>query len=174
MKKSKIITAIGIFIILTVVLSNIGKHSNYTKRIHFNSTQELLEELNSKPLAAFKNESRNYNNLVYSDTFNECLSKRKRITSPAIDYSKLDVKINQDKNTEEDRNKIINKYLSLGKNLKKFDKPEKIEGYNLSGTSENIYSKHTEKINMDVVMIDEGEGWVIDYFLINPQGDKND
>lgn len=174
MKKSRIVTFVGTFIIVTVLFSTVGKNCTYEKRINFTSTKDLLEELNSKPLAAFKNENKNQYNIVYSDNFNECLSKRKRITSSGIEYSKLNVKTNDNGNSEEDKKRIRDNYLSLGKNIKSFNEPEKMEAYNLVGTCENIYTKNMEKINMDVVMIDEGEGWVIDYFMINPQGDQHD
>jgi hypothetical protein len=174
MKKSKILTIAGLFIIVTVILSMVGKSNVYEKKVNYTSTDEVIMALNSKPLAAFKNESKKSYDIVYSDVFNECLSKRKRVTCPSINCSKLNIKVNEDKNDTENKERIKNNYISLGKNIKSFNISDKIEAYNLVGTCEDIYKKKLEKIDMDVVMIDEGEGWVIDYFMINSQGDKND
>ncbi|MBD7912413.1 MULTISPECIES: hypothetical protein [Clostridium] len=174
MKKSKVLTLVGILIIITVILATVGKSHSYEKKMHYNSTDEVIAELNSKPLAAFKDNRKIHGNIIYSDSFYECLSKRKRVTCPAIDYSKLNVRVNNEKNNEENKERIKAKYISLGRNINSFKETEKIEACSLTGTSEDLYDKSVNKIDMDVVFIDEGEGWVIDYFMINSQGNKND
>jgi hypothetical protein len=156
------------------LLATVGRSHTYEKKVKFTSAKDIISELNSKPLAAFKDESKRKYNIVYSDIFNECLSKRKRITSPGITYSRLNVTINKERDNEENKKLIIENYLSRGKNIECFNTPDKIEAYNLIGTCEDLYDKKNDKVNMDVVLIDEGEGWVIDYFNINPQGDQND
>ena len=165
MKKSIILIITGIFIIVTGLLCNLGKTSSYKKKISFSTPEEVIEKLNLSTLAT-KDPTKNNAKIIYSDDFYECLSKRKRLTDPGVAWSTIDMKINKEKNITSDKERILNDYIKKYKNLKDFKVAEKIEAYSLVGQCTYV-SNYEESINVDVVFIDEGNGWVIDYFMYN-------
>lgn len=162
MKKSIIITIAGTFIITTTLLCNLGKSAIYEKKISFSTPEEVVAKLNVSTLAAVR--TTNMSDIIYTDDFYECISRRKRLTDPLVVWSQVNVEINKDKDPKLEKERIINDYLARGKNLNNFKIEEKIEAYNLSGTCIYI-PNYKSNIEVDVVLIDEGNGWVIDYFM---------
>ncbi|PRR81087.1 hypothetical protein [Clostridium vincentii] len=176
MRKSTILTIAGTFIIMTGLLCNLGKSASYSKKINFSEPEEVLGKLNSSTLAAFENSNLNGSDIIYTYDFYECLSSRKRLTSPGVIWSDVDLNINKDKDPKAESERIINDYLTRGKNLKNFKSEKKIQAYNLSGTCIYVYNGKSN-IEVDVVLIDEGKGWVIDYFMVRSdvlEGEQND
>lgn len=165
MRKSTILTIAGTFIIMTGLLCNLGKSASYSKKISFSEPEEVLSKLNSSTLAALENSNLNGSNIIYTDDFYECLSSRKRLTSPSVFWSDVDLNINKDKDPKAESERIINDYFTRGKNLKNFKSEEKIQAYTLAGTCRYVHSDKSA-IEVDVVLIDEGNGWVIDYFMV--------
>lgn len=161
MKKSVGIIACGIFIIATIFLCYKDMNSVYEKKLVFNSPNEVIEVLNSNVLMGRDKDYR----YVNSDAFLECLSKRKRITDSSINFLTLKLKYSKDINTDEHKENLVNKYFSLcERNLKGYETPLKVQGATYSFKGKDSSGENDGY--MDIIFIDEGEGWVIDYFLI--------
>ncbi|MGG7177537.1 hypothetical protein ACQPU1_08100 [Clostridium paraputrificum] len=169
MKRGMIIAIAGTFIVATIMLCT-GSKDIYQKKVHYKSKNEVIDVLNNEILSAFDN-SNFSSELVYSDAFKECLSQRKRLTESGINFSRLDLKVNENINNEEEKKKISADYLKRLENLEKVNKSEKIEAIPLTGKAYREYPAQWNMtneicgINMNVVLIDEGEGWVIDYVM---------
>lgn len=169
MRKSFKVIVLGIFIISTAMLMCRSGGKAYEKKMTFNSIDEIIEVLNNNVIKV-EEKSGNY---IDSNIFLECLSKRKRITDSTLYYSRINLEYNKEKNTEKAKKQIINEYLKLCKeNLEGYEVPDKIEA--------GIYDFHGKyadgagdnEAEMKLVFIDEGEGWVIDYFIINDGGEE--
>lgn len=170
MRKSFKVIVLGIFIIVTVMIMCRPVGKAYEKKITFSSIDEIIEILNNNSLNVI-DKSGIY---VTNNIFSECLSKRKRICGNNLEYSRINLKYNEEKNTENAQKQVINEYLRLcKKNLDGYKVYDKIEAriYDFEGTyiHDNTYNKG----EISLVFIDEGEGWVIDYFMINDLGEEN-
>jgi len=165
-RKSIILTITGTFIIITGLLCNIGKPSIYEKKVSFSSPDEVINKLNISNLAVLEDPTINNWNIIYSDDFNECLSKRKRLTNPGGMWNELDVEFDTNKDLKIEKERVINDYITKCKKLKDFKVEEKLEAYSLVGTCMGIEG-YGSLVAIDVVLIDEGNGWVIDYFMDN-------
>lgn len=168
MKSIKILIFAGIFIIITSLICFTGRGEVYKKKIYYNSPEEVINVLNSKPLNAYEGREGSYFNLVNTDDFKECLSKRKRTTGSLMHFSTLNLSIEKDFNEEE----IRNDYISRVQNLKDYKVSDNIKPYLLKGTYGTPYGQYG-KINMYMVFIDEGEGYVIDYVKYSYDNNNN-
>lgn len=170
MKKSTIVVLIGGFILLTAFLGPMSHEKMYQKQKNFNSVDELVQVLNTKPLFTLKNNSSG--KIVETDDFKECLSVRKRLTDSDMNKAKIDVEeiIDLDEKTKND---LLDYYDKLReKNSKRLSiaKKEavrlKIQSYYISDyrTGELEPSKYNNAYEvMDLILVDEGEGYVIDF-----------
>lgn len=164
MRKSFKVIVLGIVVIITAMLMCKSGNKAYEKKLTFNSIDEIIEVLNNNPLEAKDKSGVN----VTSNIFSECLSKRKRICGHNLEYSKIKLKYNEEKNTKKAKNQIISEYLNMCKeNLKGYKTPKKIDAriYDFQGNYTYDEDEHEGEISL--VFIDEGEGWVIDYFMIS-------
>lgn len=171
MKKTKIIIGAGIFIIITFFLCSSGE-SYYEKEIEFKTEKEVVEHLTSNPLYANKGD-RDFYVLTETDSFLECLSKRKRYTTSLVDCQEISI-LKERELDESGKIAIKDDYISKAKNLKGYNIGEdvKVLSYEVSYTLN--YNKDREKGMMNLVLIDEGEGYVIDYLtLSNLGGEKH-
>jgi hypothetical protein len=169
MKKSTIIIAIGIFIIVTAALGMNNKKM-YQKQKHFETADEVIQQLKDNPLMIIDKEG----NLSETDELKECLSERKRLTYSYFNYGKIDIK-NIDNLNETEKKGILQKYEILRSNFSKRRPITKEEPIRLTidayysdieeGTVK--YKNAGEKLNLDLILIDEGEGLVIDYVMEN-------
>lgn len=159
----------GIFIVTTIMLSTSSKKI-YEKTKSFSSPKEIIDIIGNTTLGAFDS-NKEY---VNTSELNECLSKRKRVTYSQLDYAKLDVKELPENNTVEIKNQIISDYKSKINHLEGLSVPDKVDAVRLVGRGIPIYmmnhtdlaeeEKYNNNLRLDIVFIDEGEGWVIDYF----------
>ena len=166
MRKGNIIAAIGIVVIIAFLLSISDKNKLYEKKVNYKSPDEVISVLNSIPLSVYDKSS---NTFIQNDEFKECLSKRKRVTDSLVGFRDLKLEIDTERNTEKGKEEIISYYLSKLDNLYSYEKPNKIEAVALKGIGRTQYYSGEDDfitLNLDVsiVFIDEGEGWVIDYF----------
>lgn len=171
MRKSFKVIVLGIVVIITVMLMCKSGNKAYEKKLTFNSIDEIIEILNNNPLEARDKSGAN----ITSNIFSECLSKRKRICGHNLEYSKIKLKYNEEKNTKEVKNKVISEYLNMCKeNLKGYERPKKIDAriYDFKGTY--TYDDYECKGEINLVFIDEGEGWVIDYFMISEYSEEEE
>ena len=175
MKKGVIVTVCGILIIATTLLSSVNKYEVYEKKKHFTEVEDILDVLNENTLVAVKEEPSGFST-AYSDEYYECLSKRKRLTDPLLNFSNYELKIDESRNNKEEEESIKENYYKLRKNLKNLDEPQKVKALPLVGRAKNVmypYINNSEvkedefwhNIKMDIVFIEEGEGWVIDYMV---------
>lgn len=169
MKKSTLVVLIGGFIVLTAFLGPLSQEKMYMKQKNFNSAEEVIKELDNKPLVVRVN---NRYAFKESDDFKECLSVRKRITDSGANFSKVDIKevVDLDEKTESD---FLNYYEGLRKKYTKklpisIEKAVrlKVDTYSISSYYDDNYLKQDDDVKekfMDLILVDEGEGFVIDY-----------
>lgn len=170
MKKSTIVVLIGGFVLLTAFLGPLRAEKMYKKAENFKTPEEVIEMLDGKLLMQLKNGERY--TLEQTKDFAECLSVRQRITKPEINRSKIDVRevIDLDEKTEND---ILSYYSILRERFSKrlpITKQKvlrlKVDSYRLNdyetGEMERVGEDGLYSI-LDIVLIDEGEGYVIDF-----------
>ena len=169
MKKSKIICIIGVFIIATTLICNIGKEQFYRKQRYFNTPEEVISIINNTDFHGYeRTKLGTVSRMVYNPDFLECLSKRKRLTSSTIYWDALELATNEEGNTEENLDRIRRDYINGLNRLEGVAIPSKIKPYSFKakgyyyGGSAKEESEEIQTVEM--VLIDEGEGWVIDYF----------
>ena len=170
MKKSTIVVLIGGLILLTAFFGPLEHEKMYVKQKNFQSVDEVIEVLNTQPL---KQISKNSYRQEYTDIFEECLSVRKRLTQSGFYPAKLDVDEIVDLDDDEE-NKILNYYMKLRERFSKRLPISKSEVVRLKVTQYYIDDQRTGKLEkqsyddssysiLDLVLVDEGEGYVIDF-----------
>lgn len=169
MKKSKIVIAAGAFIALTLFLG-IQKDDTkmYEKQKMFSSSTEILEQLNDKTIRTYNIANGKYE---VSPDILECFSQRKRLTS--IDLNGNEIEINSVIELTDDQQKaIIDEYNKLKQSYSKRKPVSKTEAVRIkvqpyyrhySEDGEETVEPRDHLIYMNLVLIDEGEGMVIDY-----------
>lgn len=165
MKKSTGVVIIGVFIILTAFLG-MSDERIYQKQKHFNTVNEVLEQIKDKPLVASKDDGE----ITQTNDFKECFSERKRLTDLNFYYGKIDIKKIYDLNDKQKKS-ILKEYETLRNNFSKrhpITTEEairlKVDAYHYMYTGQGkLKYNEPQKITMDLVLVDEGEGLVIDY-----------
>lgn len=172
MKKSTIVVLIGGLILLTAFLGPLENEKMYVKQKNFQSVDEVIEVLNTQPLKQISQKKNSYRQ-EYTDIFEECLSVRKRLTQSGFHAAKLDVDEIVDLDDDEE-NKILNYYIKLREKFSKRLPISRSEVVRLKVTEYNISDPRTGKLEkvqyddssysiLDLVLVDEGEGYVIDF-----------
>ena len=165
MKKSIIAIGVGAFILVTVLLCMNTEVKMYQKQKHFDNVNDVLTQLeNNEIRKSDRNSERDE-----TDEFQECLSKRKRLTYSEIDYK--NIKINKVEELDNEKKKsLIEDYNKIQKELAMPYKPTKIEPVRLD--IQGTYPHKDQNGNVvtvnsiiDLIMVDEGEGMVIDYYV---------
>ncbi|ALP90313.1 MULTISPECIES: hypothetical protein [Clostridium] len=171
MKKSTLVVLIGGFILLTALLGPVSSEKMYKKQKNFNSPEEIIQVLETKPILRMKDGTRG--ELKETEDFSECLSVRKRLTESDLHYAKIDVEevVKLDEKSEND---LLNYYSKLRERFSKrlpISKQEavrlKVNTYYYSNPrtgeiEKNQYDNSSYEV-LDLVLIDEGEGYVIDF-----------
>ena len=178
MKKSTLVILIGGFVVFSAFLGPLNQKKVYEKKENFTSTQQILDVLNEKPILAANERFA----MKEKDDFLECLSQRKRITDSQFQFAKISIEevIEMDEKTKDS---MLNYYEKLRNNFTKarpVTKEEpvrlKVKKYSYEFTDPYNY-EIKEDINedksatiIDAVFIDEGEGYVIDFFNFFDEG----
>ncbi|WP_244835386.1 hypothetical protein [Clostridium sp. BJN0001] len=156
MKKRKIVfyTIIIIALSLNLLIPYLsGKNKVYEKKSEFKNSDEVIQNISNVTLKDPKNND--------TDNFKECLSKRERTAgTDATYFNKIDVK--KVDYTSETVDKILKSYRNIRQNFYKSssDINEIAAVINVDTYMDNEF---LENSTYDVVFIDEGEGYVIDY-----------
>ena len=111
MKKSTIIIALGIFIVVTAFLG-MSTEKMYQKQKHFENTNEILQQIENKSLKAIDEKG----NFVESNDFKECFSERKRLTELQFHYGKIEIQ-KVDDLSENQKQTILKDYNTLRDNF---------------------------------------------------------
>ncbi len=166
MKKSIIAVGAGAFIVITSLLCINTDGKMYQKQKHFDTVNDVLMQLENNKLEVVDNDGQ----LHMTNEFEECLSKRKRLTFSEINFEKIEIEKIEELDHKE-KNSIIDDYNKLQERLALPYKPEKIEPVRLEiKGSQPQYNDYVPKsieyeYLIDLVMVDEGEGMVIDYYV---------
>jgi hypothetical protein len=173
MKKSTIIIMFGIVIIVTAFLG-MDNNKMYQKQKHFETVNEVLDQLNDKPLKAIDDTGK----LTETNEFKECFSERKRLTNLEFNFSKVNIEKVCDLN-EKDKSEMLSEYDGFRNNFSKRrpitrEEPVSliVDAYNYSSLKEKDDRSQKLKVNLDLV--DEGEGLVIDYIMYHSYVEGND
>ncbi|WP_236894570.1 hypothetical protein [Clostridium beijerinckii] len=175
MKKSTIIIMFGIVIIVTAFLG-MDNNKMYQKQKHFETVNEVLDQLNDKPLKAIDDTGK----LNETNEFKECFSERKRLTNFEFNFSKVNIEKVCDLN-EKDKSEMLSEYDGFRNNFSKrrpITREEPIslivDAYNHRYPEGN--DDRPQKLKVNLVIIDEGEGLVIDYITCHSyvEGKDND
>lgn len=164
MKKLTIAISAGIFVVITGLLCMNTDGKMYQKQKHFESVNDLLLQLENSKLQEIDTNG----DMHETNDFQECLSKRKRLTFSEINFEKM--KIEKIEELDEDKKKsIIEDYDKMQQRLSLPYKPMKIQPVRLDiqGTypAFNDYNSESTEYKVDMVVVDEGEGMVIDYYV---------
>ncbi|EHJ00886.1 hypothetical protein CDLVIII_4374 [Clostridium sp. DL-VIII] len=164
MKKSIIAVGAGAFIVITSLLCMDPDGKMYQKQKHFDTVNDVLMQLENNKLEVVDKNGQ----LHMTNEFEECLSKRKRLTFSEIDFGKIEVEKIEELNDKE-KNSITDDYNNLQERLALPYKAEKIEPVRLdikgSRPKYDDYVPEPIEYSIDLVMVDEGEGLVIDYYV---------
>ncbi|HEX9026162.1 MAG TPA: hypothetical protein VF839_06825 [Clostridium sp.] len=164
MKKSTIIIALGLFIVVTALLG-INNEKMYQKEKHFETTNEVLQQLDGKPLRGINEKGQ------FSETndLKECFSERKRLTNSQFDYGKIEIE-KVEELSENQKQSILKDYDKL---RNEFTKRRVLTKEEPVRVNVNVCYSHMEqgkityreprKLKIELVLVDEGEGLVIDY-----------
>lgn len=179
MKKSTLVVLIGGFILLTAFLGPLSSEKMYKKQKNFNTPEEIIQILNTKPILKVKDSVRM--GLEDSEDLSECLSVRKRLTGSDFRHAKIDVKevIQLDKKSE---NGLLDYYSKLRERFSKRLPISRQEAVRLKVNTYYYTNERTGEVEknghdniLDLVLIDEGEGYVIDFVnLLNSSEDIPD
>ncbi|ABR34055.1 hypothetical protein CLBKI_29670 [Clostridium beijerinckii] len=173
MKKSTIIIMFGIVIIVTAFLG-MDNNKMYQKQKHFETVNEVLDQLNDKPLKAIDDTGK----LTETNEFKECFSERKRLTNLEFNFSKVNIEKVCDLN-EKDKSEMLSEYDGFRNNFSKRrpitrEEPVSliVDAYNYSSLKEK--DDRSQKLKVNLVLVDEGEGLVIDYIMYHSYVEGND
>lgn len=166
MKKSTIIIVLGIFIVVTALL---GTNTNkmYQKQKNFETTTEILEQLSTKTLIAFDENG----GISETNDLKECLSERKRLTYSCFNFAKIEVKKIEELD-ENQKESILKEYDTFRREFSKRRPITKEEPLRVDVKAYNTYMEQgklrygePQELVIDLVLVDEGEGLVIDYIV---------
>ena len=174
MKKSTIAAGIGAFIALTALLCINTDDKKYEKQKYFSTTNEVLEQLDNNPILALDGKGR----MSETSQFNECLSKRKRLTYSDFHFKSMEIE-KVDELDEKQKESILNDYNQFQSQLSMKPKITKIEPIRLEAKVNYPYDEKNKELSgkIDLVLIDEGEGLVIDYiapYVTDEEKEKGD
>ena len=167
MKKSTIVIVLGLFIVVTAFLGISMDEKMYQKEKHFETTSEILQQMENKSLKAIDEKG----NIVESNDFKECFSERKRLTDLEFRYGKIEIQKIDDL-SENQKETILQDYNTLREKFSKrrvITKEEvvriDVKSYDSYINQGKIIYSDPNKSKLDLVLIDEGEGLVIDYIM---------
>lgn len=170
MKKSTLVVLIGGFILLTAFLGPLSSEKMYEKQKNFNNPEEIIQILDTKPILSFDSAR---GKLEESEDLSECLSVRKRLTRSDLSFAKIHVKevIKLDEKSE---NGLLDYYSKLRERFTKrlpITRQEavrlKVDTYYYSNQRTGEVEKSRDDNILDLVLIDEGEGYVIDFINLS-------
>ena len=167
MKKSTILIVLGLFIVLTTFLGISTDKKMYQKEKHFETTSELLQQMENKSLRVIDEKG----DFVESNDFEECFSERKRLTDLEFRYGKIEIQKIDDL-SENQKERILQDYNTLREKFSKrrvITKEEvvriNVKSYDSYINQGKIIYDEPEKHKINLILIDEGEGLVIDYIM---------
>lgn len=177
MKKSTILVGVGAFIVVTSLLCINSEGKMYQKQKQFQTVNEVLDQLENNPILARDEKG----NMTETDQFKESLSKRKRLTESQFYFSNLTIENIEDLD-EKEKEALIEDYNTLQENFSKKRELKNVEPVRLDAIinypSYNINDQQIgEKCKIDLILVDEGEGLVIDYvvqYATEEEKDKGD
>ena len=167
MKKSTIVIVLGLFIVVTAFLGISTDKKMYQKEKHFETTSEILQQMESKSLKAIDEKG----DFVEINDLKECFSERKRLTELDFSYGKIEIQ-KVDDLSENQKEAILKDYNTLRDNFSKrrvITKEEvvriDVKSYDSYINQGKIIYSEPEKHKINLILIDEGEGLVIDYIM---------
>lgn len=176
MKRSTIVITIGIFILLTAFLG-MSEENMYKKQKNFQTVDEVLQQINGKQLKIIDEDGK----VTETNDLKECFSERKRLTDSEFHFGKMEVeKVRSLKNN--DKKNMLEEYEKLRENYTK-RRPISVEEpvslivnayYFKSISRGNTTYDNPQKLKLDLILINEGEGFVIDSVRYNPYEEGSD
>lgn len=190
MKKSTFFAVSAIFIAFFIVNTLGNRIIPYKKEINFKTPEEAISNF-VEYINIYDEIDDNGVNRVNNITkeFKESISRRYRITTAVNGntyiYNQIPILSNYEINEislDENKN-LKNEYMYTLQGIPNYIKPNKIKAFSLKGegstygtfsrvdynlNKENIIDlQEKTKINILFIVIDEGEGYVVDYYMIN-------
>lgn len=176
MKKSTIVVVLGFFIVITGLLS-INDEKVYKKQKHFETVNEVLQQIDNIQLNSYDEKF----SMNKTNELNECISERKRLTESKLDYGKIEI-LNVEELNDDDKQELLKEYNAHRNQFTKRreitkEEPVRINTkawYSHIENGKRVYSD-PRNLQLDLVLVDEGEGLVIDYLMErrNVEGNKD-
>lgn len=165
MKKSIIAVGVGAFVVVTTLLCINSDGKMYQKQKHFDTVSDVLTQLETNKIQ----ELDNYGKEHETNDFKECLSKRKRLTFSQVNFQEIHIEKIEELD-EQKKKSLIEDYNKAQERLAMPYKPTKIEPVRLDIKGTFLHERENDNrvprdFTIDLVMVDEGEGMVIDYYV---------
>lgn len=173
MRKSFIAIGAGAFVVITSLLCMNPDGKMYKKQKQFNSVNEVLTQLESNKLKEIDSDGQ----VNETKEFEECLSKRKRLTFSEMNFKNIEIE-KVEELTDKEKELILEDYRKVQERLHISNKPAQIEPVRVD--IKGSYFKHgddtsaAKEYKIDLVLVDEGEGMVIDYYVEHNIENVND
>lgn len=175
MKKSIIAAGVGAFALVTSLLCMNPHGKMYQKQKHFDSVNDVLMQMENNKIL----ENNEQGVEKETNDFKECLSKRKRLTFSQINFEKIKIEKIEELD-EKQKQSLLKDYNKVQEKLSLPYKLEKIEPVRLD--IKGTYFKYKDGVKdtaqkdfiIDLVMVDEGEGMVIDYYIQHANENDSD
>ena len=161
MKGSKVFIFIGAILVITLFICNYKKSDLYEKKVHYASPDQIVDVFNNNKLSI-----EDKGNVYSTKEYLECVSKRRRICNDVFEVDSIHLTYDKEYNTTERIDSLYKEYI---KKKKKYSEP-------YTDIDIRFYSgvlNSDEKVKIGIVFIDEGEGYVMDYYeIVEHEGEE--
>lgn len=152
LKESKAFIWIGVIFVITIFICNYNRKDIYEKKIHYGSPDQIIDVFNNNQLSV-----NDMGNVCSTKEYLECISKRKRACNDVFDVESIHLTYDKDYNTRERIQSFYKHYVNMKKKYKESYSDVKVKFYSTTLNSQ-------DNIEVGIVFIDEGEGYVMDYY----------
>lgn len=162
MKGSRAFIFIGLMFVITLFICNYDESDIYEKKVHYASPDQIIDVINNNKLSIVDR-----GNVYSTKEYLECISKRRRACDDVFELEDIHLTYDKEYNTEE---KIHSLYKEYMKEKKKYN--ESFTDIDIRFYIGELNSQ--DNVEMGIVFIDEGEGYVMDYYKIIQYGDDEE
>ena len=162
MKGSRAFIFIGLIFVITLFICNYDESDIYEKKVHYASPDQIIDVFNNNKLSI---EDRG--NVYSTKEYMECISERRRACNDVFEVENIHLTYDKEYNTEDRIHSLYKEYM---KEKKKYN--ESYTDIDIRFYSGKLNSE--ENVKIGIVFIDEGEGYVMDYYKIIQYGDDEE
>lgn len=162
MKGSRAFIFIGLIFVITLFICNYDESDIYEKKVHYASPDQIIDVFNNNKLSI-----KDRGNVYSTKEYMECISERRRACNDVFEVENIHLTYDKEYNTEDRIHSLYKEYM---KEKKKYN--ESYTDIDIRFYSGKLNSE--ENVKIGIVFIDEGEGYVMDYYKIIQYGDDEE